>query len=61
MRLILDTNILLSVLPSPLGGSAKLIYAWERKVFTLGACEALIAELAPRGVLSRRLILNTSA
>jgi hypothetical protein len=41
MRLILDTNILLSVLLSPLGGSAKLLDAWERKVFTLVACEAL--------------------
>jgi len=45
MRLILDTNILLSALLSPLGAPAKLIDAWERKVFTLVACEALIAEL----------------
>lgn len=45
MRLILDTNILLSALLSPLGAPAKLLDAWERKVFTLGACEALIAEL----------------
>jgi len=44
-RLILDTNILLSALLSPLGAPALLINAWERKVFTLVACEALIAEL----------------
>ena len=45
MRLILDTNILISALLSPLGASAELLDAWERKVFTLVACEALIAEL----------------
>jgi putative PIN family toxin of toxin-antitoxin system len=44
MRLILDTNILLSALLSPLGTPAKLPDAWERKVFTLVVCEALIAE-----------------
>jgi putative PIN family toxin of toxin-antitoxin system len=45
MRLILDTNILLSALLSPLGVPAKLLDAWERKIFTLVACDALIAEL----------------
>jgi len=45
MRLILDTNILLSALLSPLGTSAKLLDAWERKKFSLVACEELIAEL----------------
>ena len=45
MRLILDTNILLSALLSPQGASAKLLDAWERKKFTLVACDALIAEL----------------
>jgi putative PIN family toxin of toxin-antitoxin system len=44
MRLILDTNILLSALLSPLGAPAKLLDAWERKKFTLVACDALIAE-----------------
>ena len=44
MRLILDTNILLSALLSPLGAPAKLLDAWERKAFTLVACDALIAE-----------------
>ena len=42
MRLILDTNILLSALLSPLGAPAKLLDAWERKTFTLVACDALI-------------------
>jgi hypothetical protein len=45
MRLILDTNILLSALLSPMGASAKLLDAWERKAFTLVACDALVAEL----------------
>jgi putative PIN family toxin of toxin-antitoxin system len=45
MRLILDTNILLSALLSPLGVPAKLLDAWEKKRFTLVACDALIAEL----------------
>ena len=45
MRLILDTNILLSALLSPLGAPARLLDAWEGKTFTLVACEALIAEL----------------
>ena len=51
MRLIFDTNILLSALLSPLGAPAKLLDAWERKTFTLVACEALIAEF--RGVATR--------
>jgi len=51
MRVILDTNILLSALLSPLGAPAKLLDAWERKAFTLVACDALIAEL--RNVASR--------
>ena len=45
MRLILDTNILISALLSPLGAPAHLLDAWERKRFTLVACDALIAEL----------------
>ncbi len=45
MRLILDTNILLSALLSPLGAPAKLLDAWERKTFALVACDVLISEL----------------
>jgi putative PIN family toxin of toxin-antitoxin system len=45
MRIILDTNILISALLSPLGAAAKLLDAWERKTFTLVASGALIAEL----------------
>jgi putative PIN family toxin of toxin-antitoxin system len=44
MRVILDTNVLLSGILSPLGAPAELLYAWERKIFTLVACDALIAE-----------------
>jgi hypothetical protein len=51
MRIILDTNILLSALLSPLGAPAKLLDAWERKKFMLVTSEALIAEL--RDVTSR--------
>ena len=45
MRVILDTNILLSALLSPFGAPAKLLDAWERNAFTLVACDALLAEL----------------
>ncbi|MEP6963787.1 MAG: putative toxin-antitoxin system toxin component, PIN family [Acidobacteriota bacterium] len=51
MRVILDTNILLSALLSPSGAPAKLLDAWERRSFTLVACEALITEV--REVTSR--------
>jgi len=45
MRIILDTNILLSGLLSPLGAPARLLELWERGKFTLVACDALVAEL----------------
>jgi putative PIN family toxin of toxin-antitoxin system len=45
MRVVLDTNVLLSALLSTRGAPAQLLYAWERKKFTLVACDALIAEL----------------
>jgi uncharacterized protein len=51
MRIILDTNILLSALLSSVGAPGKLLDAWERKAFTLVACDALVAEL--RDVASR--------
>jgi len=51
MRIILDTNILLSALLSPHGAPAKLLEAWERKVFTIVTSAVLIAEL--RDVVSR--------
>ncbi len=63
MRLILDTNILLSALLSPVGAPAKLLDAWERKMFTLVACEALIAELrevAGRSFFRARLRASTA-
>jgi len=62
MRLILDTNILLSALLSAQGPPARLLQAWERKKFTLVACDALIAEV--REVAARpffRVRLRASA
>jgi uncharacterized protein len=62
MRVILDTNILLSALLVSHGAPAKLLDAWERKLFTLVACDALIAEF--REVTIRpffRARLRTSA
>jgi putative PIN family toxin of toxin-antitoxin system len=44
MRVILDTNILLSGLLVAEGAPAKLLDSWERTDFTLVACEELIAE-----------------
>jgi len=58
MRVILDTNILLSALLSSAGAPAKLIDAWERNKFMLVACDQLVAELrevAGRPFLRRRL------
>lgn len=51
MRVILDTNVLISGLLMSQGASAKLLNAWERKLFTLVACDELIYEL--RDVASR--------
>lgn len=51
MRVILDTNVLLSALLSPRGAPAKLLTAWERKLFTLVISDELLAEL--RSVLRR--------
>jgi uncharacterized protein len=45
MRAILDANILLSALLSPLVAPAKILEAWERKRFTLIACEEFLIEL----------------
>jgi putative PIN family toxin of toxin-antitoxin system len=45
MRIVLDANILLSALLSPQGAPAKLLQFWERKAFTLVACDELIREL----------------
>jgi uncharacterized protein len=50
-KIILDTNVLLSALLSPVGPPAQLLEAWERKKFIVVASEALIAEL--RDVTSR--------
>jgi len=44
MRIVLDTNVLLSGLLIAQGAPAKLLDAWERKRFTLVASEELIDE-----------------
>ena len=62
MRVILDTNFLLSALLSPLGAPAKLLHAWERKAFTLVTAEPLIAEfreVAARPFVRARLRSST--
>ena len=51
MRLILDTNVLLSAQLSPRGASVKWLAAWEQKRFTLVISDELLAEL--REVLQR--------
>jgi hypothetical protein len=51
MRVILDTNVLLSALLSPRGAPAGLFAAWKRKLFTLVISDELLAEL--RLVLQR--------
>jgi len=51
MRIILDTNVLLSGLLIAEGAPAKLLEAWERNLFTLVACDELIAEF--REVMGR--------
>lgn len=45
MRAVLDANIVLSALLSPLGHPAQILEAWKRKLFTLVACNELVAEL----------------
>lgn len=44
MRIILDTNVLVSGLLSSRGAPAKLLDAWERNSFILVTCEILIEE-----------------
>ena len=51
MRLILDTNVLLSALLSSRGAPAKLLAAWEQKLFALIISQELLTEL--RSVLRR--------
>jgi uncharacterized protein len=51
MRIILDTNVLLSGLLMANGAPAKLLDAWERSRFTLVSCRDLISEF--REVASR--------
>jgi putative PIN family toxin of toxin-antitoxin system len=62
MRVILDTNILLSALLSPLGLPSKLLNAWERRALTLVTCDLLIREfrhVAGRPFFAARLRAST--
>ena len=62
MKVILDTNVLLSALLSPAGAPAKLLEAWERKRFTAVTCEELIIEIrevANRPFFRQRLRRDT--
>jgi len=45
MRVVLDTNILVSVLISPAGNPAAIYDAWEQGRFTLLTCAPQLAEL----------------
>jgi len=51
MRVVLDTNILVSGLISPVGHSAAICDAWENGRFTLLACAEQLEEL--RGTLHK--------
>jgi putative PIN family toxin of toxin-antitoxin system len=62
MRVILDTNVLLSALLSPFGAPARLLGAWERKTLTLVTCDLLIEEfrdVANRPFFAARLHAST--
>jgi putative PIN family toxin of toxin-antitoxin system len=45
MRVVLDTNILVSALIAPAGNPAAIYNAWERGKFTLLTCAELLDEL----------------
>lgn len=45
MRVVLDTNILVSALISPIGNPATIYYAWEEGKFTLLTCAEQLDEL----------------
>jgi uncharacterized protein len=62
MRVILDTNVLISGLLIAQGAPATLLDAWEQGLFTLVACDKLIAELrevARRPFFRERLRAST--
>jgi uncharacterized protein len=62
MRVILDTNVLISGLLVANGAPAKLLDLWEQEAFTLVACDTLMAELrevAARPFFRERLRAST--
>ena len=46
MRLVLDTNVLVSALLSPSGAPARVLRLWEAEAFELVVSEAILAEYA---------------
>lgn len=46
MRVVLDTNVLISALLSPHGAPARVIHQWEEDRFEVVTSPALLAELA---------------
>ncbi len=54
MKLVLDTNVLVSALLNPRGTSSRLLLAWRRDEYELVTSGPLLAELA--GVLARPYI-----
>lgn len=45
MRVVLDTNVLLSAMLSSRGVPFQIVKAWEQSVFTLAVCPEILAEL----------------
>lgn len=54
MRVVLDTNIVVSALLSPSGAPAKVLAGWEGQLFDLVVSEPLLAEYR-RALLYRRV------
>ena len=56
MRVVLDTNILVSALIAPAGNPAAIYNAWEQGKFTLVTCAEHLDEL--RGTLQKPKVAN---
>jgi len=59
MRVVLDTNILVSALIAPAGNPAAIYNAWEQCKFTLLTCTEHLDEL--RATLQRPRVANISS
>jgi uncharacterized protein len=63
MRVVLDTNILLSAMLSPKGAPAQIVGAWEENLLTIAICPELLAELrdvSQRSFFRERLPASTA-